>query len=351
MKKLLAASVAIALSVPAFAQDSVAKPDDFGISDIAYRVSESNSYILKHLEKAGVNEFAHQRDIVNVASQQVIRENQDILYSSSVVDVSKGATIAVPEYDAYSIIQIIDMQNYSIRTVYPGESVTLTSDDLSFGHYVYLNARTQPTSHDAAGLAAANAQQDALVIQSNATTAYKVPVEVVSDEKMVEVRTALIKDVQAGKIQDYTTLMGTADFVDPQGHLYATAYGWGGLPVTDAGYLTLPVKAENGECSSVNIDQAPLQFDKGGFWSITTYGTDGWIARDKAAISNNEAVANADGSYTVRFNCGDMDNNIDTPEQFSAVLRAYVPKSIPSIGKYLANGQQNYSVNPLTQIN
>ena len=344
MKKLILASVIAALSTSAMAAEQFAKPADFGITDEGYRVSESNFYIQKHLKKAGINEFAHQRNIVNVESQQVIRENQDILYSSAVVDVSKGVTLSVPEYDAYSIIQVIDMQNYSIATIYPGESVTLTSEDLSYGNYVYLNARTQPTSGDEAGLVAARAQQDALSIKANAKTPYEVPQIVVSDEKMVQVRTALIKDVRDGKLKDYTRIMGTADYVDTQGHLYASAYGWGGLPISDAAYMTIPVEAQDGKCSSLAVDVPPLKYNKGGFWSVTTYGTDGWIARDKAAISNNEAVANKDGTYTVRFNCDGMANNIDTPDQFAVLLRAYAPEDTKSIGQYLANAQKHYTV-------
>jgi len=329
--------------------DNNAAPKDFGISDIQYRVSETNYYIYKHLKKEGLNEFAHQRNIVNVETQQVIRENQDILYSSAVVDVTGGVTLKVPDYPAFSIIQVIDMQNYSIATVYPGETAHLTLDDLSFGNYVYLNARTQPTSNDAKGLADAHKQQDALVIDTKSATPYTTPKEVIPDKKMVEVRTALIKDVADGKIEDFSTLMGTKEFVDRQGHLYATAYGWGGLPVHDAAYLTIPVKAKNNNCSSFTIDTPPLNYKKGGFWSVTTYNKEGWLAVDKAAISNNESVANNDSTITVRFNCDGQPNNIETVNEFSALLRLYAPTNLQAIRKYLANGQKNYSITSVRQ--
>ncbi len=63
--------------------------------------------------KAGINEWAHQNYVNNVKTQQVIRENQDVIYSSAVVDVSKKATISVPKSNTYHIIQILDQQNYS----------------------------------------------------------------------------------------------------------------------------------------------------------------------------------------------------------------------------------------------
>jgi hypothetical protein len=330
--------------VPSASGEEFAHPNDFGVNTTAYRVSESNVYIQKHLKKAPVNTFAHQRNIVRVDTQQVIRENQDTLYSSAVVDVSKGATITVPDYDAYSIIQVIDMQNYSIGTIYPGESLTINKNDLSYGNYVYLNARTQPTSDDAAGLDAAHRQQDALQIEANSANPYATPDIVIPDDKLLEIRTALIKDVAQGKIKNYTTLMGTRDFVDPQGHLYATAYGWGGLPIEDAGYIVIPVKAEPGVCSQLALDPPPLNYAKGGFWSVTTYNTQGWLARDKAAISNREAKVGTDGNITLRFNCSGAENNLDTVEPFAALLRLYVPESAEQLAEYLSQARQQYVI-------
>jgi hypothetical protein len=209
---------------------------------------------------------------------------------------------------------------------------------------VYLNARTQPTSDDAAGLDAAHRQQDALQIEANSANPYATPDIVIPDDKLLEIRTALIKDVAQGKIKNYTTLMGTRDFVDPQGHLYATAYGWGGLPIEDAGYIVIPVKAEPGVCSQLALDPPPLNYAKGGFWSVTTYNTQGWLARDKAAISNREAKVGTDGNITLRFNCSGAENNLDTVEPFAALLRLYVPESAEQLAEYLSQARQQYVI-------
>jgi len=321
-----------------------ASPKDYEVTNTEYRVAESNHYFQKSLKKVEINKFAHQRQIVNVEIQQVIRENQDILYSSAVVDVSKGLTLTVPKYDAYSIIQVIDMQNYSIATVYPGETKTITLDDLSTGNYVYLNARTQPTSNGAKGLENANKQQDALVLEAKSAIPYTTPKDLISDTKMLEIRKALIQDVADGKISDYSKMMGTKDFVNVQDHLYASAYGWGGLPIYDAGYLTLINKVNGESCSSVTIDTPPVDYKKGGFWSITTYNEKGYLAFDKAAISNNDAVINEDGTITIRFNCEGEENNLETVETFSVLLRLYAPLDVKEMSEYLKVGQEKYIV-------
>ncbi|WP_228780263.1 DUF1254 domain-containing protein [Aquiflexum lacus] len=314
-------------------------PADFNVSDFAYKVSETDFNIKRSLEKAQINEWAHQEDVSFVETQQVIRENQDVIYSSAVVDVSQGATISLPPGDTFQVIQIIDMQNYTVKTLYPGESITLTPDHLTYSNYVYLNMRTRKKSQDEAGLKDAHRRQLAAVIDAKSAIPYASPEIVIPLEKMEEIRTVLIDDIKRGLLKNTSNMMGTPTNTDPQGHLYATVYGWGGLPIEDAGYLDLVnnTKLENGKSipSQITFKPADLNYEKGGFWSITTYNMEGWLAEDQASISNSTAVQNEDGTYTIHFNNANEVNNISTPSQFSALLRNYVPTNKSSIIEYL----------------
>jgi hypothetical protein len=168
---------------------------------------------------------------------------------------------------------------------------------------------------------------------------------VVDKETLEKVRLALIKDVQEGKLPDTSVSMGTPYNTDPQAHLYATAYGWGGLSVEHAAYLPIEknqTKIENGEAlpSNITLTKPEIHSSRGDFWSITTYNDEGWLAKDKAAISNSEAVPNQDGSYTIHFNSPGEQNNVDTPAPFATLLRVYVPKSKAGIIKYLAKASK-----------
>ena len=314
-------------------------PADFYVSDFSYKVSETDFNILRSLAKSPINEWAHQADVSYVKTQQVIRENQDVIYSSAVVDVSNGATISLPKGKTYQVIQILDMQNYTVKTVYPGESINLSPDNLTYGNYVYLNMRTRKKSLDQAGLDDAHKRQRAALIQAKSAIPYASPDIVIPLKKMEEIRTVLIDDIKKGLLKNSSNVMGTPTNTDPQGHIYATAYGWGGLPIADAGYLDLVnnTKVENGKClpSKATFKPADLNFDKGGFWSITTYNEAGWLAEDKAAISNSTAVPNADGTYTIHFNNPNEKNNVNTSAPFSALLRSYVPVSKATIVDYL----------------
>ncbi|MCP9915868.1 DUF1254 domain-containing protein [Cyanobium sp. ATX 6F1] len=315
------------------------------MTDTAYKVSETDFNIKRSLAKASINTWAHQRDVSNVKTQQVIRENQDVIYSSAVVDVRSGATLSVPASKTYHIIEIIDQQNYIVGVVYPGKTLTITLDDLTYGNYVYLNMRIRKLPEAQGGLAATHTLQGMATIEAASAVPYATP-DIVIDQKQMEViRTALIKDVQAGKLPDTSRAQGGVSETEPQDHLYATAYGWGGLSVEHAAYAPIANRTENKEGkalpSSLTFMPPEVDSDRGGFWSITTYNSEGWLARDKAALSNSEAIPNPDGSYTIRFNSPGSANNVETPSPFAALLRIYVPKSKESAMQFLKSESKN----------
>lgn len=323
---------------------SFASPADFGVTDYAYKVSETDFNIKRSLAKAAINEWAHQNDVSRVKTQQVIRENQDVIYSSAVVDCSKGATFTVPKSGTYHVIEIIDLQNYIVDVVYPGKSVTVTPDNLTYGNYVYLNMRIRILPEDQGGLSETLKLQKQATIQAASANPYETPDIVVTQEKMEEIRKALIDDVQAGKMPETSNAQGTPYRTHPQDHLYATAYGWGGLSVEHAAYLPLinqtVVVDGKAKPSSVTLSPPKIDYGRGGFWSITTYNAEGWLAEDKAAISHSEATPNDDGTYTIRFNSPGEKNNINTPAQFTALLRIYVPANREGVIDYLTKASK-----------
>lgn len=332
---------AVEANPPTAGANRLVTPADFGATDTAYKVSETDFNMKRSLAKAPVNHWAHQDDVSNVKTQQVIRENQDVIYSSAVVDISQGATISCPASDVYQVIQIIDFQNYIVRVLYPGESLTVTPDKVSYGDYVYLNMRIRKLPAEKGGLEATHRLQRQATISAHAARPYRSP-DIVLDPALLErIRMALIRDVEAGKFTDTTRVMGTPQDTDPQGHLYATAYGWGGLALEDAAYQPINrnlTKEEEGKAlpSSVTFYPPEIDASRGGFWSITTYNVEGWLAEDEAAISNDQAEPNADGTYTIHFNSPGQKNNVKTPAPFSALLRVYAPRSKRGIVEYLA---------------
>lgn len=324
---------------PSSKSNTFASPADFGVTDYAYKVSECDFNFKRSLEKAGINQWAHQNYINNVKTQQVVRENQDVIYSSAVVDVRKKATISVPKSSTYHIIQVLDQQNYIVDVVYPGQSITISPDNLTYGNYVYLNMRIRKLPDAEGGLEETLKLQKMAKIEAGSAIPYTTPDVVIDQKKMESIRMALVKDVYAGKAPDTSRAQGGPQGTEPQHHLYATAYGWGGLSLEHAAYLPImnrtTIKDGKAMPSSVTFTPPEIDYDRGGFWSFTTYDAEGWMARDKAAISNTEATPNPDGTYTIRFNSPGEPNNIDTPTPFAVLLRIYVPKSKEGISQFL----------------
>lgn len=338
-----AASLAISLASYAHADIAagfnVTTPAKFGVADYVYKISESDFNFKRSLAKAPINQWAYQNDLSRVKTQQVIRENQDGIYASAVVDVSKGATFTVPKGNHYQIIQVIDMQNYVAGVAYAGQSITITPDDLTYGTHVYLNMRIPILSEDKGGIKETLRLQRLATIEAKSAKPYVSPSFVLPLKKTEEIRAALVKDVKNGALTHTRYVNGTPYTSRPQDHLYGTAYGWAGLGLPDAAYwpFTNKTKIIDGKIqpSSVTFTPPEIQTDRGGFWSVTVYNEEGWLARDIAAISNTQAEPNADGTYTINFNSPGKKNNLETPTPFAALFRFYLPESKESAIKYL----------------
>jgi hypothetical protein len=310
-----------------------------------FTVAETDKYFSEFASQHPVNTLNHAREMSSKDNQFVIRENQDTYYSNALVNVSEGATIINPEWDVYSSIQVIDENHYTIGVAYPGDTLEITKEDVALGDHVYLNIRTGVRSLDSTGYTEAHSHQDSYIIQANSNKEYK--------SKGFD-RTSLdsLRNVLLGEAVNLRAwkAFGTKEEVEPNDFLLASAAGWAGLPVKHATYVTNiqpTAEALQGKCSKITIPKPPLQFDKGGFFSLTTYGPEGFIVTDLFALNNKQATANSDGSYTFHFNCEGMPNNIQVVENWNLTIRLYMPNSLDEILRYVENLQNNAQITPV----
>lgn len=300
-----------------------------------FTVAETNLYMSRHVKDHPVNTMRHSLSTSNKDEQFVIRENQDILYSHAVVDISKGATLINPAWDVYSAIQVMDENQYTIAVIYSGETKEITPDMVAFGDHVFLNIRTGLRTLDKKGLDETHKHQQSYVIKANSSKPY---VDKGFDEKSLDATRAELSTHITDKDFKPWEGFGSKEEVDKKSFLVASAAGWAGLPVKDATYVTFIAptgKAKEGVCSSLTLPVPPLQYDKGAFFSVTTYDAKGWIAEDNFALNNRQAKANKDGSFTFRFNCEDKENNIKVQKDWTMLVRLYMPESKEKILKYI----------------
>lgn len=311
-----------------------------------FTIAETDLYMVNHSKEHDVNTFRHSREMSSVNNQFVVRENRDVMYSHAVVDISQGATIINPEWDIFSVIQVIDENQYTIASIYPGEQQTFTPKDVALGNYLFLNMRTGVRSLDEEGYKEAHHHQDNVIIKSNSSNAYQA--KGFETRSLDKTRAALkARMAEADKPEFY---FGTKYEVDETQFLIASAVGIFGLPIKDAAYLnTIQPTGEvkSGAPSKITLPAPPLNYDKGGFFSVTTYDEKGWIAKEKFALNNTTATPNKDGSYTFHFNAPGQINNIDVVENWTILIRLYAPTSVSEIMDYMKKAEKNINIEPL----
>lgn len=303
-------------------------------------VAETDMYFTKHSAEHAVNTFRHSREYSTIESQVVIRENQDCLYSHAVVDVSEGVTLTNPDWDRYSIIQVIDENEYTIDVIYPGESKTITKDMLTMGTHVWLNTRTEVLPETEEGYAAAHKHQDSYIIDAKSAKPYQS--KGFEKESLDAVRHSLL--LESPKILSWKSF-GMPEDVDQEMFTIAAAGGWAGLPEEHALYW--PKILPQGEAlkstvpSKITLPKPPLQYERGGFMSVTVYDENAWIATENYALRDRNAKRNEDESITFYFNDPEQENNITTVDNWGMVIRFYLPETPEAVIDYINDLEKN----------
>jgi len=114
----------------------------------------------------GVNQFFHFRAPVSVDDQPTIRLNRDTLYSTVVVDISKGATLTLPDVgDRYMTAMVVNQDHY-INEVFSGGGTYALDMETFDTPYVIVFMRVLVDASDPEDVAAVNALQDQMTVES-----------------------------------------------------------------------------------------------------------------------------------------------------------------------------------------
>ncbi len=270
----------------------------------------------------GINTLHHNRTPVAIDKQNVIRMNRDTLYSLGVVDISKGATVTLPDAGKrYMSLMVINNDGYVNKVFYGGGAHELTVDQFDTP-VVGLVIRTLANPEDQADLAEAHKLQDMIRIEAGAQTPFVVPdYDKASFEATLEPILALAKGLKR-----YIHTFGSKDEVDPVHFMIGTASAWGGLPDKDAVYVNVQPDLPVGKYA-ITVKDVPVK----GFWSISLYNEKGYFQENALhAYSLNNLIAkpNDDGTVTIRFGgCGDgVENCLPIMDGWNYAVRMYEPE-------------------------
>jgi len=276
-----------------------------------------------------VNRFYHFRRPTPLDKQNIVRMNRDTLYSMAVVDTSKGPTITVPELPngRYASVHLIDNDHYCPGVIYSSGTHELPRDT----KYLGVGVRIQifnPT--DADEVALVNQLQDQFIIQAH--SADPLPEFNWDLQSLKELTVQYEKD--SAQYSSWQGMMGPRGKVDEKIRHIAAAAAWGLFPEWDATYLNYSGAHDYRICHKATY-QVP---ENEAFWSITVYGSDGFMKSDNNMINSSNVKLNTDGTFTVYFGsmqtCGDAPNRLDTTEGWNFLMRIYRPGKSVLEGAY-----------------
>ncbi|MFC5381395.1 DUF1214 domain-containing protein [Aquipuribacter nitratireducens] len=275
----------------------------------------------------GVNRFRHNREPASVHEQTVIRLNRDTLYSFAVVDVSRGASVTLPDAgERYLSAMVVD-EDHFVTAIHhaPGRhDLGAGRSDDAGGSHVLVAVRVLVDAADPADLARVAALQDELVLTAGSAVPFSAPDT--DPESLDDTRDALLR--LASRLVSFDRMFGRRDQVEPVRHLIGTAAGWGGLPTTEAAYAGLDPRLPPGRYDMTFTD-VPVD----AFWSVSVYDASGYFAPNASGRYSVNSVMgdkDGDGSVTVRFLPADVEpelpNAIPVPEGWNILVRLYRPR-------------------------
>jgi hypothetical protein len=151
------------------------------------------------------------------------------------------------------------------------------------------------------------------------------------DPEAVEAfRTKLIDEVYGGQatLDGFSAFGATLEDVVYNDYYYSSAVGWAGLPPQHAQYTAF-VKGQGSavECQTITFPRPNLDYEKGGFFSLTTYNSESWIEGDNFYIGHKRMKNNGDGTMTIDFNC-DTSHSVTVGEGWNGTFRFYKPLDV-----------------------
>jgi len=299
--------------------------DEMGLIPVTlenYKVAETDVTCGGIIKLGGANKLAHLPvTAFDLSNQTVVRMNQDTIYSAAVVDVSKGATITLPETDGRYLSVMIVQNDHYVNDVFIGAGTYEIKSDTD-SDFVQVNVRTGINLTDPADAEKVVALQQAIKLDVKGDKVFKQPNY--DMDQLVKLRVKLANEALA--LDSQNNMQGARGTVDEHLHLLGTAAGWGLLPDANARYIAYVPEDGTGTGYQATYQVPP--FNEPGFFSITMYDAEGWMFNEKAILNKNNITFNEDGSFDVTFGeCGDdAKNNLPITKGWNFVMRVYEPK-------------------------
>jgi hypothetical protein len=247
------------------------------------------------------------------AKQFVVRMNRDTHYSTAVFDMTDGVYLTIPETDKYISVQVVDENHETQPMIYGPGRHKLTAKT----KYAFIAVRSLD-------------DQARRNLKAEANSSDPFAVKEWDNESFDKVAASGNTVFTTGYDQS-KAFSNTESGQTPYWNYVGAAGGWGGAMVVDNIYQTSQYMSSDG-CYEMTFADPEAR----DFWSATVYNGDGYMFNDVANISSEmDPVKNSDGTYTLRFGCDGLANNIPIREgnktgKFNILVRHYGPSKMVS---------------------
>jgi hypothetical protein len=285
--------------------------------------AETDMTMKRYQAAGGFGKMFHIRQPTPLDKQDVIRMNQDTLYSIGIFDLTTPVTITKPETDRWQSLMLVNQDHSIPAAIYDAGSYTFTQEDIGT-RYLTVIFRTLVNASDANDIKLANAIQDQIKVTQEKTGSLDVPEW--DEMSLGKVRDAL--NVLASTLSDTSGMLGDKSKLNPIHHLLGTAMGWGGNPKKDAIYVNVVPEKNDGKTNyALAVRDVPVD----GFTSITVYNAKGFMEKNELdinSLNNLTAKPDKEGGATVHFGgCDDgRINCIPVTDGWNYIVRMYQPK-------------------------
>ena len=283
------------------------------VTDANFTDVEAEVNFLKWKNKDAMNKLFHLTQITPAGPMPTVRMNRDTLYSAALVDASNGFKVHMPDQGIFTSVLVIDQKGYSQDYIWKSGTHKIDIDKTN-GDIVWVLFRIGLEKGMEKAL---DAQQTVAISGMGGKVWSPNPYDKAQYQKLHD--KYMNEAIDSGMFLQYGS---RASRIDMKAKSLSDAAGWGGMDYGINNYQ-ISKNMDGNACYSTTFEDPNAEE----FWSFTMYDADGWLLplNEKNILNSRDAVPNKDGTYTVRFNCGeDALNNLQTSEKvFGFAWRVY----------------------------